>query len=615
MKSASEPSDTAPSAWLQVWSMLDSGERRNAFKVLFIAILAALASAVMVGSIMPFLGVLTDPEQIRTVPAYSWAYDRFQFESDYAFLVALGVGSVIVIAASIALQLLNIYASSRFAMGRIYSLSRRLMAGYLGQPYEHFLNHHSGEMSTRVLAEVQEVVNRFIQPAADLLTAALTIIALVVFLLWVDPIITLAAFGLLGLTYAGTFVFTRMRLNRLGKVRAHENGERYKIATEAFGGVKEIKLLGRETSYVDRFSVPSQKMTDALVQIQIMSQTPYYTIQAVALGGVIMLCLMLIGPQGLADGSTLNGLIPALGVFAFAGQRMMPELGKLYRAIAVIQSVKASVAIVYGDMQMANGVVLADRTPPARLPLTQSLVLNDVTYRYPLAEDAGVSGVSLKVLAGEKIGIVGGTGAGKTTLADLILGLLRPSSGTITADQTEITSRNIRNWQQTVGYVPQDIFLTDASIAENIALGVPAEEVDRERVVAAAKAAHIATFVMQDLPQGYDTFVGERGVRLSGGQKQRIGIARALYHDAELIVFDEATSALDNATESEVMAAIEALPGDKTVIMIAHRLSTVEKCDRIVVMDRGRMVGCGSWDTLLKTNASFQKIASLVSST
>lgn len=601
------------SPWHQVWSMLDQTERRNAFKVLIIAILAAVASTVMVGSIMPFLGVLTDPEQIRTVPVYVWAYEWFGFTSDYAFLVALGIGSVIVIAFAIALQLLNIYASSRFSMGRIYSLSCRLMAGYLGQPYEHFLNHHSGEMSTRVLAEVQEVVVRFIQPAADMITAALTIIALVAFLLWVDPLITLAAFGVLGATYAGTFIFTRMRLNLLGKIRARENGERYKIVTEAFGGVKEIKLLGREASYVDRFGAPSQKMAQALVQIQIMSQTPYYTIQAVALGGVILLCLALIGPQGLADGETLTALIPALGVFAFAGQRMMPELGKLYRAIATIQSAKAAVAVVYHDMQMAQNNAPIGGEIAARLELQKSLVLDSVSYRYPQAEDAGVSDVSLVIKSGEKIGIVGGTGAGKTTLADIILGLLRPSAGLICTDGIEITDQNIRNWQQTVGYVPQDIFLTDSSIAENIALGVPAGEVDRHRAIEAAKAAHIDTFVRQDLPQGYDTFVGERGVRLSGGQKQRIGIARALYHDADLIVFDEATSALDNATESEVMAAIEALPGDKTVIMIAHRLSTVKKCDRIVVMERGRMVGCDSWDALLEANTSFQKIASLVS--
>ena len=233
----------------------------------------------------------------------------------------------------------------------------------------------------------------------------------------------------------------------------------------------------------------------------------------------------------------------------------------------------------------------------------------DVSYRYPNAELAGLTGVTLDFKAGERIGIVGSTGAGKTTLADLVLGLLQPSKGLIVADGTPITEANLRAWQQSVGYVPQDIFLTDASISENIALGEPPQEIDEARVRRAAEIARIDAFILEELPDGYATTIGERGVRLSGGQRQRIGIARALYHDADLIVFDEATSALDNLTEREVMTAIDALPGDKTVLMIAHRLSTVKHCDRIVVLDKGRVVDCDTWDWLMANSATFQSIA------
>jgi len=600
------------SSWQKVWDLLDRQERTNGLKVIVLAVVAAIASTFMVGSIMPFLSVLSDPSRIQQIPQLAWAYREFGFSSPYRFLVALGIGSVCVIVIAIGIQLLNIYASSRFAMMRLHTLSRRLMASYLGQPYQNFLNRHTGDMTTRVLSEAQEVVLRFILPATDLITAALTILALIGFLTWVNPLVTLAAFGVLGATYGGTYIFSRIRLNRLGRRRAKENAARYRLAAEAFGGIKEIKLLGREAAYLDRFSKPSYSMARALVQIQMMAQTPYYTIQAVALGGVILLCLVLIGPAGLGSGNALAAILPLLGVFAFAGQRMMPELGKLYKAIATIQSARGAVDAIYQDLVERRVQRPAPRVMPEPLGLRRELVLDGVTYRYPEADAAGINDISLTIRAGEKIGIVGETGAGKTTLVDVVLGLLPPREGTICSDGVAIGEHNVRNWQQSVGYVPQDIFLADASIAENIAFGVPPEDIDHDRVIAAAKAAHIDAFVTEELAQGYATFVGERGVRLSGGQRQRIGIARAFYHDADLIVFDEATSALDNLTEAEVMAAIDALPGDKTLLMIAHRLTTVTRCDRIIVMEHGRIAGCSDWQSLNSSNAAFQRIAKLV---
>ena len=241
--------------------------------------------------------------------------------------------------------------------------------------------------------------------------------------------------------------------------------------------------------------------------------------------------------------------------------------------------------------------------------MTCGFRLDAVSYQYPKAETVGLQNITLEIKAGEKIGIVGSTGAGKTTLVDIILGLLKPQSGQLLVDGEPVTDKNLRSWQQSVGYVPQDIFLTDASISQNIALGVRVEEVDMARVRRSAKIAQLDEFICQELTEGYDTGVGERGVRLSGGQRQRIGIARALYHRADLIVFDEATSALDNLTERDVMSAINGLPGEKTIVIIAHRLSTVAACDRIVVLDKGQIVGLGDWNELMENNASFQKIA------
>jgi ABC-type multidrug transport system fused ATPase/permease subunit len=350
-------------------------------------------------------------------------------------------------------------------------------------------------------------------------------------------------------------------------------------------------------------------MANTEVKISILSSVPQIGLQAVALGGVILLCIVLVDPVALSSGSALGGVLPILGVFAFAGQRLMPQLALLYQSLTQIQTSTAAVDAVYEDLVLGRNTRPLPEHTPSIQGLARSLRLENVSYSYPNADKAGIRDLFLTIEAGEKIGIVGSTGAGKTTLADVILGLLEPREGRVVADGVEITQDNVSSWMQGVGYVPQDIFLTDAPISENIALGVPPEDIDMERIRKAARIARIDQFVEDELPDGYQTHIGERGVRLSGGQRQRIGIARAMYHDANLIVFDEATSALDNLTEAEVIEAIDALPGDKTVIMIAHRLSTVKRCDRIVVLDKGRVVGCDAWTELMSGNAFFQRIA------
>jgi ATP-binding cassette, subfamily B, bacterial PglK len=599
------------STWKKAWALLDARERRNAWIVLGVIIIGALASAVMVGSVMPFLAVLADPSRIETTPALAWAYETFGFTSDYSFLVGLGLASFGVIVVSSLIQIAKTWAVARFAMMRIHSISYRLLSSYLAQPYAFFLNRHSGEMGPRVLTESEQVVLRFLRPAAEFVASSFTTLAIVGLLLWVEPIVALVSFVVLGGSYMLFFRLKRRSLKGLGQMRVDANRQRFRLANEALTGIKDIKLLGREQAYLERYAVPSVRMAKAQVRITVLSQVPQFALQAVALGGVILLCLVLIDPAGLASGAALGGLLPILGVFAFAGQRLMPELSKLYTSLAAMQAGSAAVDAVHEDLVQRKNPDQFPKKAPVGLGLTTALDLDDISFSYPNAEQAGLRGVTLSIRAGEKIGIVGSTGAGKTTLADVILGLLEPGQGRLVVDQTEITKDNIGAWMQSVGYVPQDIFLTDAPVAENIALGVVPAAIDQKLVREAARIARIDQFIMDDLPEGYQTHIGERGVRLSGGQRQRIGIARALYHDADLIVFDEATSALDNLTEQEVMDAIDELPGDKTVLMIAHRLSTVKRCDRIIVLDKGRVVGCDTWNALMAENAAFRRIAQL----
>ena len=597
--------------WRKAWALLDARERRNAWIILCIIIASALLSAAMVGSVMPFLLILADPEKIRSVPMLTWGYKAGGFASDYSFVVALALSSLGIIVASNLLMVLRSWAVAHYAMMLIHSLSNRLLVSYLRQPYEYFLNHHTGEMSTQILAESTEVVNRFIRPTGEVFASAITVVTIVGVLVWVNPTVAIISFAVLGTLYGGTFLISRRLVGRHGRVRAEANRARYRLANEALAGVKDIKLMCREGEYVDRFQIPSLQVARAIVFIQVIGQVPQYVMQAVGFGGVILLCLVLLEPAELTSGTAIGGILPLVGVFAFGGQRLLPELSRLYNGLIQLRSGVATVDAIYTDITSLAGIGDISKALPAPLGLISELRLEKVSYSYPEADHTGIHDVTLTITVGEKIGIVGTTGAGKTTLADVVLGLLRPQRGRLVADEKEITADNLRAWLQTVGYVPQDIFLTDASVAENIALGLTTDDINLERLHRATRIAQIDQFITEEMPQGYDTLVGERGVRLSGGQRQRIGIARALYHEADLIVFDEATSSLDNLTEREVMAAVETLPGDKTVIMIAHRLSTVRRCDRIAVMDKGSLVDIGTWDELMARCKTFQDIAKL----
>lgn len=591
----------------KAWSLLDARERLNAFKVLAVMIAAAIASAVMVGSVFPFLSVLADPSMIERQPLLAWAYETGGFASDYAFLIALGVAALIVIAVANLLLFLNLYATTRYATMRTYSLSRRLLAHYLAQPYDYFLDRHSGDMSTNILTEAQQVVSQFLQPLAGLISATLIILAVMAMLVAINPLVAISTVASFAAIYAAVLITTKRLVRHMGKRRAEVNKQRFRIAGEALSGIKDIKLLGREPNYLDRYSGPAEEMARLQTKFSIFASAPQFAMQIFAFGGIILLCLLLLNPDELQQRSALGDLLPLLGVLAFAGQRLMPQLQAVYGAITQMTYGASAVDRVSDDLRSGAHAKL-DRRQSAPLRLRRDLTLDGVSYVYPNADQPSLREVSLRIGAGERIGIVGASGAGKTTLADVVLGLLAPNTGTLRADGTPIAGDMLRAWQNSVGYVPQDIFLVDASLSENIALGFAPGAIDDAKVERAARIAQLHEFITQELPEGYDTLIGERGVRLSGGQRQRIGIARALYHDADLIVFDEATSALDNMTEREVMSAIEALPGDKTVLMIAHRLTTVKVCDRIVVMEKGTVAGCGTWNGLIESTPAFKKI-------
>jgi ATP-binding cassette, subfamily B, bacterial PglK len=602
------------SAMRKLWQILTPRERRTGLLLLGLSAVSAVSTTAMVASIMPFLTLLSNPSTLDNSKVFQSLYAYFDFSSPYAFLTALAVLAMVMIVFGVAMQITRAYALARFSLMRSHSFSHRLMLSYMGQPYEYFLSHHSGDMGTRILNEADTVVIRYLRPLVDCISAIIAVTVLTIFLLWLNAVVAISFFVAFATVYFIAYRISRAKLNQWGKKRVGYNTERFRLAYEAIGGVKEIKLLGREALYIQQFNQSSSAFFRLQTSTTIVSQVPFLAIQGMAFLSVILLCLLLIDAETFTNSDALATIVPLLGTFAFAGQRMMPELGSIYQAITQMQSGRASLDIVHKDLSAMNDTHHARLTVPdsrSLMPLQQTLQLDAVCYRYPNTQQDCLSDISFSINAGEKIGIVGLTGAGKSTLADVILGLLPATSGQISVDGTLLTDELMRSWQQTLGYVPQDMFLLDASVSENIAIGVQPTQIDDVRVRNAANIANIAAFIEQELPEGYATRIGERGVRLSGGQRQRIGIARALYHDAALIVFDEATSALDNNTEAEVMAAIDALPQDKTILLIAHRLSTVKDCDRIIVMDNGRLVAIDTWDNLMQHCDVFQRIASI----
>ncbi|AHK79783.1 ABC transporter ATP-binding protein [Ectothiorhodospira haloalkaliphila] len=584
-------------------------EPRDRPKVLLLAalmVLTAFMQTAGVASIMPFLSVLSDPGAIQSNEWLNTAYTVLEFDSDRSFLYFLGIISFAVFVSGTALQALTFWAINRFSHMQQYELSRRLMADYLRRPFSFFLTRNSGDLSKTILNETSQVVSGAMMPAMRLLSHFLLAVAIISLLIIVHPFLAVSVAIVLGTVYGIIYFAARAWLQRVGRERVVANRERFTAAAEAFAGAKEIRLLGREQAYLERYRLPSKRFARHQANAALLNQLPLFAIEAVAFGGVLLLVLVLMAGEG-----GLSQALPLIGLYGLAGRQLIPAFQKIFAAVANIRFNMAAVEEVLLDLGDREGSQSFTKVIPhgERLVPSETIRVEDVCFTYPGSGEPSLQGLSLDIPARTTVGIVGSSGAGKSTLVDLLLGLLRPDSGCIRIDDTKVDHSNVRRWQAAVGYVPQHIFLADQSVAANIALGLTESEIDRDAVIKAAKLANLNEFVTQELPESYDTIIGERGVRLSGGQRQRIGIARALYRDPDVLFFDEATSALDNATERAVMEAIHNLSGHKTIVLVAHRLTTVRPCDWIFVMQGGSLVEEGDWETLSRSSGQFKRLS------
>lgn len=590
----------------KILSLFDSRERRQFWWLTALMVLVALVEVVGISSVLLLLNVLADPATIQNSRALSAFRDLLGSDSIFSFQVALAVAAVIVVVVGLVIKALGSYAMIRFSAMRGYTISMRLLGAYLHQPYAWFLEKNSADIGKNVLNETDSLVARLISPALRLISNILLVAAIMGFLVLVDPLVTIMSAGLLGGCYALVYLRMRERLRHIGEELMQAFGERFRVAQEAVGGIKDVKLLGLEKSYIGVYQTAARRGARAHAAMGVMSELPRFVLEAITFGTLLTVILVLL----LRSGGDISGIVPTLGVFAFSVMRLLPALQQIYHGLATMRGGTAVLDTIVNDYAEASRIPQPRSTARAPLRLEHELELSQVHFAYAAAARPALSGLDLKLQARTTVGIVGGTGAGKTTLVDLVLGLLVPDRGDILVDGTPITLENRRNWQQSLGYVPQSIFLTDDSIASNIAFGVPKDQIDMAAVERAARTAALHDFVLADLPQGYETIVGERGIRLSGGQRQRIGIARALYRDPSLLIMDEATSALDNITERVVMEAVQNIRNDKTIILIAHRLTTVKSCDTIFLMEHGKLAAQGSYDELVAGNETFRRMAS-----
>lgn len=579
----------------RVWRLLTSDERRSALRVLPLLVLSALVEVVGVAAVIPFLTVLTDPAALASLPLLGTLASVVPSDE----LIGLrwtGVLLALLLLAANALLIATTWWLYRFSWGLNHSISARLLRHYLSQPYVFVLERNSAGLTNRIVVEVRQLVEQGVRSLLEVLTRSVVIVALVAFLVLLDPLTALVAFVVLGGAYGGLFLLMRRYLQRIGRESVRASDERLQAVNEALGGFKDLRVAGLEERAYARYVTPSRRFAEVQASVNALAKLPRYALEVIAVGGLVIVASLLAGRADAAVGT-----LPLLGAYAFAGLRLLPALQTLFAALARMRFALGALEAVEADMRSAVDESAASAVEASEaMPFERSVELRDVRYTYPGADTPALDQVSLRIDRLRSVALVGATGAGKTTLVDVLLGLLTPQSGGLHVDGREVRACELRRYRRLFGYVPQSIFLLDDTIARNVAFGLPPEAIDMDAVRRACRQAQIDDFIEHELPRGYHTTVGERGVRLSGGQRQRIGIARALYHQPPVLVFDEATSALDVHTEQRVYAALADIARERTLVTIAHRLDTVRGVDHVIVIEAGRIVDEGTPEQVLR---------------
>lgn len=591
-----------------ILQMSNSEDRFKIIKLLCLVILMAILDVAGVASVMPFMAVLGNQEIINNNFIILFLFEtatEMGASTNTEFLLMLGMLNLLILLTSFSFKAYVTHTQMKFVYMHEASISANLVRGYLNQPYLWFVDRNSADIAKNVLSEVQAVITGSLLPLVVLIAHGAVAFALMVLLVIVNPLIALFTGLSLAIVYLTIYGAFSAYLEKIGVLRVESNKARFKAIAEAFGAIKDVKIANLEHVYARRFSEAAVKYASNLTVSQLIAQLPRFLVEGIAFGGIMALVLAMI-----FAGKDLGEILPIVGVYVFAGYRLMPALQNIYTSLTQLRfsgPALANLCSEFGKLNLSKDA----KGSSCALGLEEAVELRNVSFAYNGAKVPVLNNLSIYVQARSTVAFVGPTGCGKTTLIDIMLGLLEPKSGGAFIDGVRLDNDNSKHWRRSVGYVPQQIFLADTTVSENIAFGIPPADIDQSAIERAAKIANIHSFVVDNTANGYATIVGERGVRLSGGQKQRIGIARALYHSPEILIFDEATSSLDGRTEKIVMEAVKNLRKKVTIIIIAHRLKTVQNSDNIFFFSGDGLLDQGTYDDLKARNPAFKTLSDL----
>jgi ABC-type bacteriocin/lantibiotic exporter with double-glycine peptidase domain len=576
-------------------------ERKQVLKIFFIVLFITFLEIAGIGSIFPFVAILSNPEIIETNNQINFLF-KFSailgIETKREFIVLSGSIFFLILLMTLTLRAATTYLQVHFSSICQYNLSKRLIEGYLNKPYIWFLNRNITELGKNILTEVGTLVGNGLAPLINILVQSILVIFILTLLIYVQNELAIFSGLTLFFFYFIVYKFFFNTLKKASESRYKSNQSRFVAVNEALSAVKEIKLASLEKIYIDRFANPAKTYASDQAILQVIGKLPRYAIEAFTFGSIILAIFISTNIN-----ANFIDTLPTLALYILAGYRLLPALQQIYLSITQLRSTATVIDAVFEDLTKLEKLKIKKNNND--ITFNKKLILKNINFQYPDASRMTLKNINLIIPAFSKIGFVGHTGCGKTTIVDIILGLLNPKSGNLQVDGKLINKKNIKSWQSLMGYVPQNIYLANDTITSNIAFGESLKNINYKRVETVAKIANLHEFIMKELNLGYQTIVGDRGVRLSGGQRQRIGIARGLYHDPKILVLDEATNALDNNTEKLVMNSIFNISNKKTLICISHRLNTLKKCDKIFLINKGKIEDQGTYEQLSKNSSFF----------
>jgi HlyD family secretion protein len=585
-------------------SLLSPYQLKRFYVLQLLVILMTIVEILGVAAIIPFMALVGDMTQLQQDTFFAKFYQMSGINSESQFVFILGICVLIILFISMIISVFTIWGLSMFAFRIGTEIADRLYAHYLKQDWLFHVSGSSAQLTKKIATETMRVTTAILVPLMYLNSKVILSLLMSISIFVYDPKVATIGLSIFAVSYFLLFKGVRNKLNKNGIAISEVNEERFRLMNEGFGGIKDVLLMGRDNDFINRFNKTGKTLAYSQGINIALAQAPRYFVELLAFGSMILLILYLIASHN----GDLGLILPIISVYAIGTIKLLPAFQQIYSSIAIIKANIPAFESIKQDLYDSSGREISIKVEESYLKPKKHISIEKVSFTYPNKQEPALDGLSIAIPVNNVIGIVGPSGSGKSTLIDILLGLIEPDQGLLKIDNKIIDSKNCRSWQNTIGFVAQSIFLSEGSIAENIAFGIPNNEIDFKQVEYALNLAHLDDFI-NNLKQGIHTKVGERGIQLSGGQRQRIGIARALYHEAEVLVFDEATSSLDGITEKMIMEAIHQFSGKKTIILIAHRLKTVQKCDKLFFIDNGKVVDQGTYDELIEKNEQFKNMS------